>query len=75
VGSAYWSGLLEWIAGPVVDRGMINPADLELLKIVDDADEAVHIVCERGAELRAEELDAVRREAKARRRAAEGNGS
>ncbi|HZL80739.1 MAG TPA: TIGR00730 family Rossman fold protein, partial [Demequina sp.] len=75
IGSSYWSGLLEWIAGPVVDRGMINPADLELLKIVDDADEAVRIVCERGAELRAQELDAVRREADARRRAAEGNGS
>jgi uncharacterized protein (TIGR00730 family) len=75
VGSAYWSGLLEWIAGPVVDRGMINPADLELLTIVDDADEAVRIVRDRGAELRAEELDEVRREAKARRRAAEGNGS
>jgi uncharacterized protein (TIGR00730 family) len=75
VGSAYWAGLLEWIAGPVVDRGMINPADLELLTVVDDPEEAVQIVRERGAELRAEELDAVRREAQAQRRAAEGNGS
>lgn len=74
VGSAYWRGLLEWIAGPVVDRGMISRADLELLTIVDDPDEAVRIVCERGAELRAAELAAVRREAKARRRAAAGNG-
>src|SRR5659263_751474 len=50
IGSSYWSGLLEWIAGPVVDRGMINPADLELLKIVDDADAALRTAYERGAE-------------------------
>jgi len=75
VGSVYWQGLLDWIAGPVVERGMINPADLALLHVVDDADEAVRIVCERGAELRKEELDAVRREARARRKAAGSNGS
>ena len=75
VGRAYWSGLLDWIAGPVVERGMISAADLALLPVVDDAEEAVRIVCEKGAELRAQELAAVRREARAQQRAAKGAAS
>jgi uncharacterized protein (TIGR00730 family) len=75
VGRSYWSGLLEWISGPVVERGMITSADLALLKIVDDAEEAVHIVREKGAELRAQELAAVQREARAQQQAAEGAAS
>jgi uncharacterized protein (TIGR00730 family) len=75
IGSDYWSGLLEWISGPVAERGMINPADLALLTIVDDAEEAVRIVREKGAELRAQELAAVGREADARQRAADGAAS
>jgi hypothetical protein len=75
IGSAYWSGLLEWISGPVADRGMINPADLALLTIVDDAEEAVRIVRDKGAELRARELAAVEREARAQQQAADGAAS
>ncbi|MHB1488957.1 LOG family protein ORF6 in fasciation locus [mine drainage metagenome] len=55
IGSEYWSGLLDWIRGPVVDRGMINPADVELLTVVDDAAEAVAVVRERDGQLRAQE--------------------
>ncbi len=55
IGSAYWSGLMDWIRGPVVDRGMINPADVELLTVVDDAAEAVAVVRERDGQLRAQE--------------------
>jgi uncharacterized protein (TIGR00730 family) len=55
VGSAYWQGLLDWARGPVLERGMIREADLELIRLVDDADEAVQIVEQRGAELRAAE--------------------
>jgi hypothetical protein len=39
----------------VLERGMIREADLELIRLVDDADEAVQIVEQRGAELRAAE--------------------
>jgi len=58
VGRSYWQGLLDWFRGPVMERGMIHEADLELVKVVDDADEAVQIVSERGAQLRAQEAEA-----------------
>lgn len=71
IGVDYWSGLLEWLRGPVLKRGMIAEADLDLINVVDDADEAVRIVCERGAELRAAELAAVEEATRAERGAAE----
>ncbi|MCF2707380.1 TIGR00730 family Rossman fold protein [Arcanobacterium haemolyticum] len=43
-GREYWSGLLEWISGPVAGAGMIHPEDLEKLTIVDSVDEAVEAV-------------------------------
>jgi uncharacterized protein (TIGR00730 family) len=69
VGSAYWQGLLDWARGPVLERGMIREADLELLRLVDDADEAVQIVEERGAELRAAERAAAAGAERAQQRA------
>ncbi|MCH9275070.1 TIGR00730 family Rossman fold protein [Bifidobacterium amazonense] len=41
--SAYWQGLLDWLNGPVMDRGMISPLDPKLVRITDDADEAASI--------------------------------
>jgi uncharacterized protein (TIGR00730 family) len=41
VGRDYWQGLLEWVKGPVLRRGMISPPDVELLNVTDDVDEAV----------------------------------
>jgi hypothetical protein len=46
VGSDYWRGLIDWLAGPVVQRGMINPGDLDLLQVTDDVDEVVRLVRE-----------------------------
>jgi predicted Rossmann-fold nucleotide-binding protein len=44
-GSEHWKGLLHWIKTEVQARhGYIGPKDLDLLKITDDADEAVHII-------------------------------
>ncbi|MFB9954613.1 LOG family protein [Cellulomonas denverensis] len=63
VGTDYWQGLLDWIGGPVLERGMISEADLALIKLVDDPAEAVRIVAERGAELRGTEQAAVQDEA------------
>ncbi|ANC30903.1 TIGR00730 family Rossman fold protein [Isoptericola dokdonensis] len=54
VGSDYWGGLLEWCRTAVVDRGMINAADLDLLHLADTADDAVEHVLERGRALAAE---------------------
>jgi uncharacterized protein (TIGR00730 family) len=65
VGSEYWRGLLDWMREACLQRGMISPADLDLVTLVDDPDEAVAHVVERGAQLRAQEEDAVRQAAEA----------
>jgi uncharacterized protein (TIGR00730 family) len=45
-GSEYWSGLLEWIEGPMATGGKISPEDVRLLFITDDPAEVVHHVVE-----------------------------
>jgi uncharacterized protein (TIGR00730 family) len=44
LGNGFWQGLLDWVRGPLADRGMISVPDLELIRITDDVDEAVHIL-------------------------------
>jgi uncharacterized protein (TIGR00730 family) len=43
-GRDYWSGLLDWLHGTVRSAGKINPADLELLHVTDEVDEAVELI-------------------------------
>ncbi len=43
-GREYWSGLLQWLAGPVRQAHMISPGDIEKLVVVDSAEEAVEAV-------------------------------
>ncbi|PFG42496.1 hypothetical protein ATJ88_1158 [Isoptericola jiangsuensis] len=54
VGTDYWGGLLEWVRTAAVDRGMINPTDLDLIHLTDSAEDAVEHVVERGRALAAE---------------------
>jgi uncharacterized protein (TIGR00730 family) len=70
IGRDYWQGLLSWISEQVIERGLVSPADYELLQVVDSAEEAVEMVVERGAELRAAEQAAVREAAVAQQEAA-----
>lgn len=47
VGSSYWQGLLDWIKDVVLkEENNINEKDLDLIKIVDTADEAVEKINE-----------------------------
>src|SRR3989304_2399859 len=39
-GSSYWRGLLDWLADPAAREGKLDPADIRLLKVTDDPDEA-----------------------------------
>jgi uncharacterized protein (TIGR00730 family) len=50
LGSAYWKGLLDWLSGPVLDRGTISARDLGLVHLTDDVDEAVRWMIEARAE-------------------------
>ncbi len=44
--SVYWEGMLDWIRSRMLTDGMISPADLELLHVTDDPDEAVQRIIE-----------------------------
>jgi uncharacterized protein (TIGR00730 family) len=44
LGTDYWRGLLDWLAGPVQSRGMISAPDLRLLHLTDDVEEAVGVL-------------------------------
>jgi uncharacterized protein (TIGR00730 family) len=41
LGTAYWQGLVDWMAGAMLSEGKIGPDDLDLLCVTDDIDEAV----------------------------------
>ncbi len=44
MGTAYWSGLLAWLRDTVVARGKVRQADLDMLVLTDDVDEAVRTI-------------------------------
>ena len=46
LGSEYWQGLYDWIAGPVLKSGKISEKDVDLLHVTDDVDDAVRVVQE-----------------------------
>jgi uncharacterized protein (TIGR00730 family) len=46
VGTAYWSGLLEWLRSTMRDDGKISPQDLDLVHLTDDPDEVIAIIRE-----------------------------
>lgn len=41
MGSKFWAGLIDWIKESLLEEGNISPEDLDLMKIVDTAEEAV----------------------------------
>jgi uncharacterized protein (TIGR00730 family) len=42
--SSYWSGLLAWLRERVAAEGEISPAELELIRVTDDPEEAAEII-------------------------------
>jgi uncharacterized protein (TIGR00730 family) len=44
VGSVFWSGLLTWMRETLLVAGTISPADLELMRVVDDSDSVVSAI-------------------------------
>jgi uncharacterized protein (TIGR00730 family) len=43
-GSDHWSEMLDWVRDELLDEHLISPADVELLSVTDDVDEAVELV-------------------------------
>jgi uncharacterized protein (TIGR00730 family) len=44
VGTEFWSGILEWIKGTMLKVGNISPEDLDLIRLVDTAEEVVSLI-------------------------------
>lgn len=45
-GTPYWTGLLRWLRGTLLDGGKISSEDLKIFQLVDDPDDVVRIVVE-----------------------------
>ena len=48
LGTSYWQGLLDWMRTTMRAEGKISPADLDLLCLTDDVDEAVAYIVAAG---------------------------
>src|ERR687889_325944 len=43
-GTAYWSGLVDWLRDTMGAHGYISPGDLDLMTVTDDVDDVVRIL-------------------------------
>ncbi|MGS2806322.1 LOG family protein [Nocardia sp. MW-W600-9] len=43
-GTAYWSGLVDWLRDSLAGSGKISPEDLDLLQLTDSVEEVVRII-------------------------------
>jgi predicted Rossmann-fold nucleotide-binding protein len=43
-GSAFWDGLFDWIRQGLLQAGMIDPYDLELLALIDEPSEIAALI-------------------------------
>jgi uncharacterized protein (TIGR00730 family) len=41
-----WPGLVEWMSSTMVERGLVNVTDLDVVKIVPTSDEAIPLIAE-----------------------------
>lgn len=44
VGSAYWSGLIDWIKARLLEEQRISPEDLDIMQVMDEPEEIVKYV-------------------------------
>ncbi|MFO1488627.1 MAG: TIGR00730 family Rossman fold protein [Verrucomicrobiota bacterium] len=45
-GKRYWTGLLRWMKSTLDEQHLISKGDLDLLRLTDDVDEVVQILCD-----------------------------
>lgn len=44
VGTEFWGGLIDWVKERLIAEGMISAGDMDLIQIVDSADDVVQII-------------------------------
>src|SRR6266536_152171 len=55
MGTAYWAGMLDWMKRTLLGDGKVHEADLELIQVTDDVEEAVRYIVEADAARQAEQ--------------------
>lgn len=46
MGSAYWSGLIDWLRSTVLAQGRVSESDLDIFHVCDEPDEAIAFIGE-----------------------------
>ncbi|HEX8170012.1 MAG TPA: TIGR00730 family Rossman fold protein [Thermoanaerobaculia bacterium] len=41
-----WPGLIEWMRGPMLERGLVSPSDFDVIKVVGSSGDAIPIIRE-----------------------------
>ncbi|MGB6241936.1 MAG: TIGR00730 family Rossman fold protein [Castellaniella sp.] len=41
IGTAFWSGLIDWVRDQMVANGTVSPYDVDLITVTDDLDEVI----------------------------------
>jgi hypothetical protein len=44
VSSPFWNGLLDWFRARLIAEGMINPEDMDLIKVIDHPEDVVNAI-------------------------------
>src|SRR5260370_11762780 len=44
VGAEFWRGLLDWMRDKLIGEGMISPADLEFMQVIDEPEAIVEAI-------------------------------
>ncbi|MBP2413550.1 uncharacterized protein (TIGR00730 family) [Arthrobacter stackebrandtii] len=59
VDKAFWGPLMDWLRDTMVEQGLVSPGDLDIVQLVDTAEEAVELVMagQAGAKVAAREKD------------------
>ncbi len=58
IGKDYWQGLITWLRQTALAKGCINEVDMDLITLVDSADEAAHIIIQHYRKYVASQVDA-----------------
>ena len=64
VGRDYWQGLLDWLRTAVLEGGMINAPDVDLMRVVDTTEEALEVLREAAEEETASQREALKEAAR-----------
>ncbi|MDE2222150.1 MAG: TIGR00730 family Rossman fold protein [Candidatus Omnitrophica bacterium] len=43
-GRKYWQGVMDWLKGPVLKEGCVEPKELKIMQVVDTPEEVVKII-------------------------------